>query len=155
MFPATGSTITAAILPRCRSKISSTASRSLYAHESVSAVTAAGTPGESGRPRVAAPEPACTSSMSAWPWYPPANFTILSRPVNARARRSALITASVPELTNRISSTLGTRPRTSRASSSSRGLGAPKLVPRDAASASAARMRGCACPRTSGPQERT
>src|SRR5208337_3174070 len=42
MFPATGSTITAAILPRLRSKICSTASRSLYAHESVSAVISAG-----------------------------------------------------------------------------------------------------------------
>ena len=26
------------------------------------------TPGESGRPSVATPEPACTSRASAWPW---------------------------------------------------------------------------------------
>ncbi len=31
-------------------------------------VEAAGTPGESGRPRVATPEPACTRKESACPW---------------------------------------------------------------------------------------
>ena len=31
-------------------------------------VSVAGTPGLSGRPRVSTPEPALTSSASAWPW---------------------------------------------------------------------------------------
>ena len=49
--------------------------------------------------------------------------------MNARASRRALIVASVPELTKRTSSRLGIASRISRASSSSSGLGAPKLVP--------------------------
>ena len=43
-------------------------SRSLYGASSVCAVTAAGTPGDDGTPRVAAPEPAATRKASAAPW---------------------------------------------------------------------------------------
>ena len=68
MFAATGSAMTAAICPGWAAKRARTAPRSLKAAVSVSAATAAGTPGESGRPSVATPLPACTRSMSAWPW---------------------------------------------------------------------------------------
>ena len=34
----------------------------------VRAASEAGTPGESGAPRVSAPEPACTRKLSPWPW---------------------------------------------------------------------------------------
>ena len=44
-----------------------TESKSLKGAISVSATAAGGTPGESGNPSVATPEPACTSSTSAWP----------------------------------------------------------------------------------------
>ena len=65
MFPATGSTITAAIsLPRA-SKIARTAPTSLNGTVSVSAASAAGTPRLSGIPKVAPPEPALTSRLSA------------------------------------------------------------------------------------------
>ncbi len=50
--------------------------------------SSAGTPGESGWPKVSAPEPAFTSIESAWPWYPPSNLMILSRPVYPRASRT-------------------------------------------------------------------
>ena len=46
----------------------STASRSLYGAVSVSATAPGVTPGESGSPSVATPDPACTRSRSAWPW---------------------------------------------------------------------------------------
>jgi len=46
----------------------STLSRSLYLAQRVALVEDAGTPGESGRPRVATPEPAWTRKESAWPW---------------------------------------------------------------------------------------
>ena len=63
--------------------------------------------------------------------------TTASRPVAARATRSALIAASVPELVNRTSSMDGTNSRTASAISISRRVGAPKLVPSLAARASA------------------
>ena len=58
---------------------------------------------------------------------------ISSRPVAARATRTALIAASVPELTKRTRSIDGISARTRSPSSTSSGLGAPKLVPRRAA----------------------
>ena len=45
-----------------------TLARSLNGAVRVSAVVAGGTPGEAGMPSVARPEPASTSSASAWPW---------------------------------------------------------------------------------------
>ena len=68
MLPATGSTMTAAISSPRRAKTSSTAIASLKGTVSVSAAVPAVTPGLSGRPSVATPEPACTSSESPWPW---------------------------------------------------------------------------------------
>ena len=53
------------------------------------------------------------------------NLTIFSRPVNPRATRTALIVASVPELTMRTISTDGTASQTMRASSTSSSVGAP------------------------------
>ena len=61
MFPATGSTITAATE-------SSSSGTALYGATVVSAATAAGTPGVDGIPSVSTPEPASASSESTWPW---------------------------------------------------------------------------------------
>ena len=69
---------------------------------------------------------------------------LFARRVKARATRTALMVASVPELTKRTSSRLGIASWMRRARSSSRGLGAPKLVPLRRASSSAATTRGCA-----------
>ena len=55
------------VVPRA-AKSASTAARSLNGATSVSATVAGVTPGESGRPSVATPEPAAASSASAWPW---------------------------------------------------------------------------------------
>ena len=79
----------------------------------------------------------------------------MSRPVTARASRSALIVASVPEEVMRIMSTAGIRAHTSSASSTSPAVAAPKLVPRAAASVTASITAGCAWPWISGPQEQT
>ena len=68
MLPGTGSTITQASSSPQRSITSRTLARSLNGAVSVSAVVAGGTPGEAGMPSVARPEPASTSSASAWPW---------------------------------------------------------------------------------------
>ena len=69
-----------------------------------------------------------------------------SRPVAARATRTALIAASVPELTNRTRSSDGISARTFSPSATSSGLGAPKLVPLFAAAASARVRPFGACP---------
>jgi hypothetical protein len=60
-----------------------------------------------------------------------------SRRVAARATRTALIAASVPELTKRTRSIDGIMWQTRSASVTSSGLGAPKLVPPFAARAMA------------------
>jgi hypothetical protein len=80
---------------------------------------------------------------------------ILSLPVNARARRIALMAASVPELTKRIISIEGIAPQIIAASLVSNSVAAPKLVPLPAARLNAATTRRSACPRISGPQEQT
>ncbi len=67
MLPATGSTITAATASRCRARTVRTASRSLNGTVTVRAASAAGTPRLSGMEKVAPPEPALTSRLSAWP----------------------------------------------------------------------------------------
>jgi hypothetical protein len=58
---------------------------------------------------------------------------IFERLVKARATRTALIAASVPELTNRTRSIDGISVRTRSPSWCSSAVGAPKLVPRRAA----------------------
>jgi len=68
MFPATGSTMIAAICRRFWWKTSSTASRSLYRATSVSRAAPSGTPGLEGTPKVAAPDPALMRKASPWPW---------------------------------------------------------------------------------------
>ena len=73
----------------------------------------------------------------------------------ARASRSALMVASVPEEVIRSMSTAGMRAHTSSASSTSPAVGAPKVVPRAAASITASTTSGWAWPRISGPQEQT
>jgi hypothetical protein len=63
--------------------------------------------------------------------------------------------ASVPEQVMRSISTAGTRRATSPASWTSPAVGAPKLVPRAAASVIASSTRGWAWPWISGPHEQT
>ncbi len=121
----------------------------------MSAASAFGTPGESGSPSVSTPEPARTSSGSVAPWKQPSNFTTRSRPVKPREMRRALCVASVPLETKRILFIDGSSARTFSASTLSRAVGAPKLVPSCAAWWMASTMRGCACPASSGPHEST
>jgi hypothetical protein len=64
MFAAAASVITAAMVSPRSAKVASTTARSLYGRTTVSAVAAAVTPGVSGRPRVATPDPAEASSAS-------------------------------------------------------------------------------------------
>ena len=73
----------------------------------------------------------------------------------ARASRSALIEASVPEEVIRIISADGTRSTTLAARSTSASVGAPKLVPAAAAALTAATTSGCAWPAISGPHDMT
>ena len=66
------------------------------------------------------------------------------RPVAPRARRTAVLVASVPLFINRTRSQLGTRSRIASANFISRGVGAPNDVPSPAASRNAAVIAGCA-----------
>ena len=78
-----------------------------------------------------------------------------SRPVNARASRRALIVASVPEFTIRTISMDGTIRRDMLRHLHLEPVGAPKLVPADAARVTAPITRGCAWPRIIGPHDPT
>ena len=75
------------------------------------------------------------------------------RPVNARATRIALITASVPDDTKRSFSMEGTACTINAASSASAAVDAPKLVPFPAATRTASTTAGAAWPRIIGPHE--
>ena len=68
MFAATGSTITQAMSSPRASNSSPMACSELYGATRVSAAAAPVTPGESGSPNVATPEPARASNASACPW---------------------------------------------------------------------------------------
>ena len=144
MLAATGSTMTAATS-------SSSSGTRLYGTTSVSATAPAGTPAVPGRPSVATPLPPAASRASVAPWKLPWNVTMRSRPVNPRARRTAVLVASVPEFISRTSSQLGTRAEISSASFISRGVGAPNDVPSGAAAASARVTAGWAWPRMTAP----
>ena len=65
-------------------------------------------------------------------------------PSTPRARRTALMAASVPDETSRTCSQPGTRSQIASARSTSPGVGAPKVVPSAAALARAAVTTGCA-----------
>ena len=67
MLPAIGSIITQAIASPCNANASSSCAALLYSSTSVWCTTSAGTPALVGLPKVARPEPAFTSSESAWP----------------------------------------------------------------------------------------
>mmetsp|Transcript_26294 Transcript_26294/g.52771 ORF Transcript_26294/g.52771 Transcript_26294/m.52771 type:complete len:213 (-) Transcript_26294:543-1181(-) len=67
-LPTTPSRITPETSPLFASKSALTDSMSLYVATRVEADAPAVTPGESGRPSVATPEPAATRKESAWPW---------------------------------------------------------------------------------------
>ena len=68
MLAGQDSVITQAISAPRAPNSSVTAAASLYGSTTVSAAEAPVTPGVSGRPRVATPEPAATSRASTWPW---------------------------------------------------------------------------------------
>ena len=68
MLPAIGSTMTQAMSLPCCANAASSAATLLYSRTSVCWTTASGTPALVGWPKVARPEPALTSSASAWPW---------------------------------------------------------------------------------------
>ena len=72
-----------------------------------------------------------------------------------RARRIALIVASVPELHMRTSSIDGTSSMILRATTVSISVGAPNDRPLTAVSCTARITSGCAWPRIIGPQEPT
>ena len=67
MLPTTGSTITAATSAGCDAKSSRTEPASLKRAVRVSRAVDGVTPGLSGVPNVAAPEPAFTRKLSPWP----------------------------------------------------------------------------------------
>jgi hypothetical protein len=68
MLPTTGSMITAATAPTWVWKRRRTDSRSLKRAVMVSRAVGSVTPGLSGVPKVAAPEPALMRKLSPWPW---------------------------------------------------------------------------------------
>jgi hypothetical protein len=68
MLPAMASIIRQAMSLPCSEKASSSWATLLYSSTMVCCTTSGGTPAEVGLPKVARPEPAFTSSASAWPW---------------------------------------------------------------------------------------
>ena len=112
---------------------------------------AVGHTGGPGSPSVATPLPPATSRASVAPWKLPAKVTIRSRPVTPRARRTAVLVASVPEFISRTCSQLGTRSTIASASFISRGVGAPYDVPSVAAAVTAPVIAGWAWPRMTAP----
>ena len=77
--------------------------------------------------------------------------TIRSRPVKARARRSAISVASVPDEVKRTRSADGTRRWTASAQAISSAWLAPNWVPRDSAAVTAAVTTGLPWPRIRAP----
>ncbi len=71
--------------------------------------------------------------------------------MNPRATRTALIAASVPDETSRTCSQPGTRAQISSASSTSPGVGIPKVVPSATALRIASTTTGWAWPRSTAP----
>ena len=134
MLAATGSRMNAAISPGKRSKASSSAPRVVVRDDD-------GQRGDLVRDARAAGDPERRDARARrrrgrrrrGRGSPPSVLTIRARPVAARASRTALIVASVPELTKRTISTDGTIRVTRSASRTSSSVGAPKDVPRRAA----------------------
>ena len=151
MLAASGSRMNAAISPWNFVNAASRAPASLYGTIVVSAASSSGTPGLPAMPSVARPEPAATRKESAWPWYAPSALMMRLRPVAPRARRMALIVASVPEFTKRTISIDGTIFATRSARRTSSSVGAPYDVPRREARSSARRTKPGTWPKRCGP----
>jgi hypothetical protein len=66
-LPTIGSTMTQAIRRRAAANAARTASDVVERHRQRQLGQRRGTPGESGRPSVATPLPACTRNESPWP----------------------------------------------------------------------------------------
>jgi hypothetical protein len=88
-------------------------------------------------------------SCQPWKWV--LKRTILRRPVNARASRTAISVASVPDAVKRTRSADGTRWEIASAQRTSRGWLAPKCVPWPSASATAAPTAGWLWPSSNAP----
>ena len=127
MFPATGSTITAATR-RLPERSAETESSVVVPGDPGVAEVPGGTPGLDGSPKVARPDPALTRNESACAVV--AAFELddrAGRPVAARASRRVEAVASVPELTIRTTSTdEGTSSQIKSASSTSATVVTPK-----------------------------
>jgi hypothetical protein len=80
---------------------------------------------------------------SCQPWKCPWKRSNVARPVNARARRTAIIVASVPDDVKRTRSADGTSRWMARAHSTSRLWLAPKCVPASNASLTACLTAEC------------
>src|SRR4029450_4642442 len=111
-----GSTMTAAMAAPSLVRISSHASGSFHGNTTVFLSTAGGMPADhaSGLGRRGGPHdllsPVTLTMTHSWvPWKAPSNLASLGREVNARARRTAFMVASVPELVKRRLSTEGRR----------------------------------------------
>src|SRR6185436_16803311 len=111
-----GSTMTAAREDASLARISSQASGSFHGSTTVLLSTAGGMPADhaTGLGRRRLPHdfvsPLTLTMTQSWvPWKAPSNLASLGRSVNARAKRTAFIVASVPEFVKRRLSTEGTR----------------------------------------------
>ncbi len=125
MFAATGSTITAAIAPRCCANSLFHRARSLYGAFSVSARNASrhARAGRNAQRRQSRTR--LRQKTVRMPVVAALEFQNRIARVTARARRTALMVASVPELTKRTFSTDGSARAISSASSTSSGVVMP------------------------------
>ena len=89
-----------------------------------------------------------TMTQSWVPWKAPSNLASFGRLVNARARRTAFIVASVPEFVKRTLSTDGTRRTSISASRISCSVGPGKDRPDSATAWTAFTTSGIAWPST-------
>jgi hypothetical protein len=108
----------------------------------------------SGSPAVSGVSKGGSAPRAAWscqPWKCPASFTILLRPVTARASRRASSDASVPLEVNRTRSAEGTRRITASAQSLSSSWQAPGWNDLAAWSRTAATTSGWPCPASNDP----
>ncbi len=150
-----GSTMSAAIEEASLVRISSQASGSFHGNTTVFLSTPAGMPADHamglGRRRLphALVSPVTLTMTASWvPWKAPSNLASLGRSVKARARRTAFIVASVPELVKRRLSTEGTRRTSVSASRISYSVGPGNDRPDSATACTAFTTSGVAWPST-------
>ena len=150
-----GSTIRPATWSPSRARISAHASWSFHGSTTVCLSTAGGMPDDQatgfGRfrlPAVFGSGVTLTITQSCVPWKAPSNLASFGRPVKARARRTAFIVDSVPELVKRTLSSDGMRRVSISASRTSCSVGPGKDRPFSETACTALMTSGCAWPRT-------